>query len=112
MVDSVDRCDESAQSRRRRLHEAMFRPLGCDLVMTTQSAEVPKQSVEEILTAIRRIIAEHDSLPGRLKQASPLPLPDYAAGACGDPFESVNHYDWDAESDGETLDHIEHAIEK
>jgi cell pole-organizing protein PopZ len=109
MADSVDHCGVSAHSRRRRLNEAMTRPLGRDLVMTIQGAAVPKQSVEEIFTSIRRKIAEHDSSAG---QASPMALPDYAPRAAGESFAPVNHNDCDAEIDGETPDEIEFAIEK
>jgi cell pole-organizing protein PopZ len=81
--------------------------------MTLQSAVLPKQSVEEILASIRQAIADDESRRGRtLKQVSPLPSPERVPAAGSYPFATANDDDWDANSDVETQNVIELAIEK
>jgi cell pole-organizing protein PopZ len=80
--------------------------------MAIQSA-VPKQSVEEILASIRQAIADDESRRGRtLKAVSPLQPRDRASNGEAHAFASANDDDWDVETDLETQNVIELAIEK
>jgi cell pole-organizing protein PopZ len=81
--------------------------------MAIQSATVPKQSVEEILASIREAIADDESRRGRtLKAVSQLPPPERAANGGTPSFASANDDEWDADTDLETQNVIELAIEK
>jgi cell pole-organizing protein PopZ len=75
---------------------------------------VPNQSVEEILASIRQAISDDESRRGRpVKQASqlPPPAPDRTPTAARS-FSSANDDEWDADTDFETQNVIDLAIEK
>jgi cell pole-organizing protein PopZ len=82
------------------------------MVMAVQSA-VPKQSVEEILASIRQAIAEDESRRRPTLKAVPqLSASDLAASTGPHAFASANDDEWAADTDLETQNVIELAIEK
>src|SRR5262245_24272292 len=112
MAASADRSGSWAQPSRPTFGEAMTRPLGYSSTATTDGDLVPQQTVEELLAAIRRVIADLHLKEVASRHAPRLPGLGDTPSMGRYLLPSDDHDDWDAATDADPPNVIELEIEK